>query len=142
MTYPPDDPPGATAEAEHGVRRQGGRHDRLGTAATVIHLPQPAANKLPATAFGGLGLETPGHRGDTEPEGRAESLGHDMQKQAGLSKLHRVDPDPVPGEFDALLREIEQEAVPERLLELAQKLQAALTESRRRQECEESSAKG
>lgn len=39
--------------------------------------------------------------------------------------------EPVPGEFDRLLREIENEAVPARLLELALELQAALAELRR-----------
>ena len=36
----------------------------------------------------------------------------------------------MPGEFDHLLRQIEKEPVPERLLELALKLQAALVERR------------
>lgn len=63
-----------------------------------------------------------------------------MQKHGSLGKIHRVRMDPVPGEFDDLLREIEKEAVPERLLELARKLQAALTESRKRQEREKSPA--
>lgn len=44
------------------------------------------------------------------------------------------------GEFDDLLREIEKEPVPERLLDLALKLQAALVEQRRRREDEGSSA--
>lgn len=43
-------------------------------------------------------------------------------------------PEMVPGEYGHLLREIEKEPVPERLLELALKLQAALVEERRRQE--------
>lgn len=59
-----------------------------------------------------------------------------MQKQDSLGKRHRVSPDPVPGEFDDLLREIEKEAVPERLLELARQLQAALVESRGRRDDE------
>lgn len=41
-------------------------------------------------------------------------------------------PETAPGEFDHLLREIEKEPVPERLLELALKLQAALVEQRKR----------
>lgn len=41
-------------------------------------------------------------------------------------------PGPVPGEFERLLLEIEKEPVPERLLELALKLQAALMERRER----------
>lgn len=47
-------------------------------------------------------------------------------------------PETVPGEFGRLLREIENEAVPARLLELALELQAALVERRRRQRDEES----
>ncbi|HRP77857.1 MAG TPA: hypothetical protein PL183_02015 [Aquamicrobium sp.] len=39
-------------------------------------------------------------------------------------------PETARGEFDQLLREIEKEPVPERLLELALKLQAALVERR------------
>lgn len=41
-------------------------------------------------------------------------------------------PEIVPGEYDRLLKEIEKEEMPERLLELALKLQAALVERRRR----------
>lgn len=62
-----------------------------------------------------------------------------MRKQAKLDKLHPVTPDAVPGEFGDLLREIETEAVPERLLALAQQLQAALVAQRSRQESEENS---
>jgi hypothetical protein len=51
-------------------------------------------------------------------------------------------PQIVPGEFDHLLREIEKEPVPERLLELAQRLQAALAEQRKRREGEADSAEG
>lgn len=47
----------------------------------------------------------------------------------------------VPGEFDRLLREIENEPVPARLLELALELQAALVE-RRRQRAEDESPAG
>lgn len=71
-------------------------------------------------------------------KGGPESLGRDMQKHGSLGKVHRVKLDPAPGEFDDLLREIEKEAVPERLLELARQLQAALVESRKRQEQESS----
>ncbi|MGV6874174.1 hypothetical protein ACUSIJ_15990 [Pseudochelatococcus sp. B33] len=46
-------------------------------------------------------------------------------------------PETAPGEFDRLLREIEKEAVPARLLELALELQAALAARRRRREGEE-----
>lgn len=49
-------------------------------------------------------------------------------------------PAPAPGEFDCLLQEIEKEPVPERLLELALKLQAALVAHRRRREDEEGRA--
>ena len=59
-----------------------------------------------------------------------------MQKQDSPGKLHRVSLNTARGEFDDLLREIEKEAVPERLLDLARRLQAALVESRRRQEKE------
>ena len=55
-----------------------------------------------------------------------------MQKQCSQGNLPRVEADPVPGEFDDLLRQIEKEPVPERLLELALKLQAALVEQRKR----------
>lgn len=55
-----------------------------------------------------------------------------MQKQDSLGTLHRVSPDPTPGEFDDLLKQIEKEAVPERLLDLARQLQAALVERRGR----------
>ncbi|MGI6246564.1 MAG: hypothetical protein ACOYJQ_12440 [Pseudochelatococcus sp.] len=44
----------------------------------------------------------------------------------------------LPGEFDRLLREIENEAAPARLLELALELQAALVELRKRHIGEES----
>ena len=57
-----------------------------------------------------------------------------MQKQSSLRKLRRVDPDSAPAEFEELLREIENEPVPDRLLELALQLQAALAERRRRLE--------
>jgi len=63
-----------------------------------------------------------------------------MQKQDGPDKLHRISRDLAPGEFGDLLREIEREAVPERLLELARQLQAALVESRRRQRTEGNSS--
>lgn len=53
-----------------------------------------------------------------------------MRKQDRPGKLHRVAPDPTPGKFDDLLREIEKEAVPGRLLDLARQLQAALAERR------------
>lgn len=43
-------------------------------------------------------------------------------------------PEMAPGELGFLLREIEREAVPERLLELARRLQAALADERRRRE--------
>lgn len=43
-------------------------------------------------------------------------------------------PETVPGEFDRLLWEIETEPVPERLLELALKLQTALVEQRKRRD--------
>lgn len=56
-----------------------------------------------------------------------------MQKETNPGKLRRDGRDHAPGEFDDLLREIEQEAVPERLLELALQLQAALLEQRKRQ---------
>lgn len=72
----------------------------------------------------------------TKSKGGPESLGRDMQKQDSPGKLHRISLDTAPGEFDELLREIEKEAVPERLLDLARQLQAALVESRRRQENE------
>lgn len=49
-------------------------------------------------------------------------------------------PDGASGEFDDLLREIEKEPVPERLLELAQKLRAALLERRKKREDEGRSA--
>ena len=55
---------------------------------------------------------------------------HDMQKQSNSHRQQLVITDPTPGEFDDLLREIEKEAVPERLLALALKLQAALAERR------------
>ena len=55
-----------------------------------------------------------------------------MQKQCSQGNLPRVEADHVPGEFDDLLRQIEKEPVPERLLELALKLQAALVEQRKR----------
>jgi len=42
-----------------------------------------------------------------------------------------------PGEFDDLLREIEKEPVPDRLLELALKLQSALVSQREAQEAAE-----
>lgn len=42
-----------------------------------------------------------------------------------------------PGEFDHLLRQIEKEPVPERLLALALELQAALVERRNRSRGEE-----
>lgn len=63
-----------------------------------------------------------------------------MQKHGSPGRNHRVKLDPAPGEFADLLHEIEKEAVPERLLELAQKLQAALVESRKRQQREKSPA--
>ena len=50
-------------------------------------------------------------------------------------------PEMAPGEFGHLLREIEKEAVPERLLELALKLQAALVEQRKQHESEADSAR-
>lgn len=53
-----------------------------------------------------------------------------MQKQDSLGKL----PDTPRGEFDDLLREIADEAVPERLLDLARQLQAALAERRMRED--------
>ncbi len=43
----------------------------------------------------------------------------------------------LPGEFDDLLREIEKEPVPDRLLELALKLQSALVAQREAQEAAE-----
>ena len=56
-----------------------------------------------------------------------------MQDQGSPGNAHHADPCHARGEFDDLLRQIETEAVPERLLDLARKLQTALTE-RRRQE--------
>lgn len=43
-------------------------------------------------------------------------------------------PGMAPGELDCLLREIEREKVPARLLEIALRLQAALAEQRKRRE--------
>ena len=57
-----------------------------------------------------------------------------MQKQCSQGNLPRVEADPVPGEFDDLLRQIEKEPVPERLLKLARQLQAALLSRRRLRE--------
>lgn len=71
-------------------------------------------------------------------KGRPESLGRYMRKQGNRGELHCSDPDPSPGEFDELLREIEKEATPERLLELARQLQAALLAQRERKETEPS----
>lgn len=59
-----------------------------------------------------------------------------MHKYGSPGKLRRVRPDPAPGEFDDLLRAIEKEAIPERLLDLARQLQAALVERRGRQDDE------
>lgn len=56
-----------------------------------------------------------------------------MHRYGSPGKLRPVRPDPAPGEFDDLLRAIEKEAVPERLLDLALRLQAALVERRGRQ---------
>lgn len=69
---------------------------------------------------------------DIHKKGRPESLGHSMHKQSSLGKIQLGNPDSAPGEFDELLREIENEPMPERLLELALKLQARLVEQRKR----------
>lgn len=55
-----------------------------------------------------------------------------------MQKHSEVDGDnPTPGEFDEILRQIEKEPIPERLLELALKLQSALMERRRQDsQCE------
>lgn len=53
-----------------------------------------------------------------------------------MTKLRSDKVDTTRGEFDSLLREIEKEAVPERLLDLARQLQAALVESRKCRERE------
>ena len=50
-------------------------------------------------------------------------------------------PDTAAAEFDHLLREIEKEAVPERLLELALQLQTALAERSSRRDDEGSAAR-
>lgn len=57
-----------------------------------------------------------------------------MQKQCSQGDISRVDVDPAPGEFKDLLREIEKEPVPERLLELARQLQAVLVSQRKLRE--------
>lgn len=59
-----------------------------------------------------------------------------MQKQGIATSFGHPDPDPTQAEFAELLGEIEKEPVPERLLELALKLQVALVENRRRREDE------
>lgn len=70
--------------------------------------------------------------------GRATIAGGAMHKQRNPQVPARaVSKDPR-GEFDTLLREIEKETVPERLLELALKLQEALGERRRLHRQEES----
>lgn len=53
-----------------------------------------------------------------------------MQK-TDLDKAQATADEAVPGEFGLILREIEKEVVPERLLELALKLQAALVDQRK-----------
>lgn len=57
-----------------------------------------------------------------------------MQKQCSEGDLPRVDVDPAPREFNDLLREIEKEPVPERLLVLARQLQAVLVSQRKLRE--------
>lgn len=57
-----------------------------------------------------------------------------MQKQTSSGTSPRAEPDPGTGEFDELLSEIEKEPVPARLLDLAQKLHAALVERRKHQD--------
>jgi len=54
-----------------------------------------------------------------------------MQDECSQDECPRAGTEPAPGEFDALLRQIEQEPVPERLLDLARQLQAVLARRRR-----------
>lgn len=60
-----------------------------------------------------------------------------MQEQCSKGDRPRVDAEPAPGEFSDLLRAIEKEPVPERLLELARQLQTALVARRKLHEGDE-----
>lgn len=63
---------------------------------------------------------------------KGEELGQLMKK----NERRRAD-DALPPEIGMLLQEIEREPIPERLLQLARQLQAALSERRRKEEEEE-----
>jgi len=54
-----------------------------------------------------------------------------MQNECSQDNPPRAEAEPAPGEFDDLLRQIEKEPVPERLLALARQLQVALAHRRR-----------
>lgn len=87
-------------------------------------------------------MKRPEERYDIRTKGVPESLGCDMRKPDSRGKRHRDGLDAARGELDSLLREIEKEEVPERLLDLARQLQAALVENRKRQERERNSSGG
>lgn len=68
-----------------------------------------------------------------------ESLGCNMEKRCKPGSRHtRMRLVTPPAEFDALLHDIEMEEIPERLLELAMQLQAALVERRKMEESADS----
>lgn len=64
-------------------------------------------------------------------------MGPTMQKQCSQGNPAAVDAEPVPGEFSDLLRAIEKEPAPERLLALARQLQDVLVSRRRQHESDE-----
>lgn len=64
--------------------------------------------------------------------------GFEMAQQASKGRRARRPAGVAPGEFGHLLAEIEKEAVPERLLDLALQLQAALVRRRSVEEDEPS----
>ena len=66
--------------------------------------------------------------GGKEIEIRGTRMMHD---EDSADERDAAAADVTPGEYDHLLRQIEKEEIPERLLDLALKLQAALVERRR-----------
>lgn len=87
------------------------------------------------------GLETLENCGDIGLEGPSGIVGTHMQKPGSPGTGDDDHLEAARGEFEYLLHEIEKETAPERLLDLARKLQEALAE-RRREECSERSVKG
>lgn len=92
----------------------------------MIRLPHRADKTNLATCFRQVRLELQPDGGDTMLRSGAATLGRIMRKSLQQGRSSVIAPEA--NEFDALLREIEKEAVPAKLLELAFRLQAMLAQ--------------